>query len=143
MIRIQFMPAGTTTGIARFYLQDDAAPMSDYQLVCTLNWESPNVVWVHGLMGRGSRKLWRDFAAKLHEVGVEQIRATRAEGRVLPRARPHPDGNGLVMHLKDLIDQPVDSGFVTLWRRCTVCVQPRVSIGSGALPTRDTVQTTS
>ncbi|WP_326535807.1 hypothetical protein [Pseudorhodoferax sp.] len=114
MIRIQVMPPGTTTGIARFYEQDSAAPMADYQLVCSVNWESPQVVWVHGLMGKGSRKLWRDFVAELHTQGVQQIRATRAEGRVLPRARPHPDGHGLVMDVADLLARPVDSGFVLL-----------------------------
>lgn len=114
MIRIQLMPPGTVTGVARFYAEDSAAPMADYQLVCSVNWENPRVVWVHGLMGRGSRKLWRDFVDRLHALGVEQIRAARAEGRVLPRARLHPDGNGLVMDIADLMERPPDSHFVSL-----------------------------
>ena len=44
MIRIQMLPEGTTSGVVRFYADENAAPMSDFQVVCTVNWESPQVV---------------------------------------------------------------------------------------------------
>ena len=105
MIRIQYLPPGTTTGIARFYENDAADPMADYQLVCNLNWESRDTVWVHGLMGQGSRKLWRDFVQAMDAAGVQSIRATRAPGHLLPRARAHADGRGLVLDIGDLMER--------------------------------------
>ncbi len=111
MIRIQYLPDGSKSGVVRFYQDDDAPPMSDFQVVCTVNWESPEVVWVHGLMGKGNRKLWRDFVDKLHGLGVVQIRALRADGHILPRAKPHPDGRGLVLYVADLMRDPPDSAF--------------------------------
>lgn len=114
MIRIQWMPAGSQSGVVRFYQDDNAPPMSDFQVVCTVNVETPQAIWVHGLMGKGNRKLWRDFVDELHRLGYVEIRALRADGRILPRARPHPDGRGLVLYVADLIREPPDTGVMAL-----------------------------
>lgn len=114
MIRIQMLPEGTTSGVVRFYADENAAPMSDFQVVCTVNWESPQVVWVHGLMGKGDRRLWQDFVRALADRGVTTIRALRADGHRLPRAQQHPDGRGLVIYIADLQREPPDSDFVAL-----------------------------
>ena len=100
MIRIQNLHASAS--VVRFYAEDDPSPMADFQAVCTLEWESPTVVWVHGLKGVSSRMLLREFVEELAARGVTVIRARRVEGRRLPRAQVQIDGTYL-MHIADLI----------------------------------------
>jgi hypothetical protein len=124
MIRVQLMPQGTRSAIVRFYPDPASPPLADYLMLCHINWDEdrPTEVWVHGLArtkaGEASdisaRILWLAFRDKLRDMGFTTIRATRAEGRVLPRARPHPDGNGLVINIADLYRDPPESNFVTL-----------------------------
>lgn len=114
MIRIQDMPSGTDSSVVRFYEDPEAGPTGAYQVVCTANWEPPDAVWIHGLMGtaKGGWTLWREFVAELSARGVTTIKATRAEGRRLPRARRTESGH-YEMHVADLLAKPVDSEFVS------------------------------
>jgi hypothetical protein len=117
VIRIQVMPAGSGSGIGRFYARDEAAPLEDYLLLFMLNWEiGSNEVWVHGMMGTSSRKALRELLIELRARGFEYIRALRQEHRILPRATPHPDGRGLVLKISDFMGEidPNASGFVAL-----------------------------
>nr|WP_145550342.1 hypothetical protein [Variovorax boronicumulans] len=124
MIRLQVMPQDTNSALVRFYADPNSPPLADYLMVCLISWtnENPTEVWIHGLAktdaGRASlissRPLFLAFRDKMRELGFETMRATRAEGRVLPRARPHPDGNGLVIAIADLYREPPDSKFALL-----------------------------
>ncbi|KQP43899.1 hypothetical protein [Pseudorhodoferax sp. Leaf274] len=109
MIRIQDLtgPASALRG----YAEDDPQPMADFAISCTLEWETPTIVWVHALRGAGSRKLWREFVEALAERGVREIRARRAEGRRLPRAKPSECGGHFVMLVADLVERPPETGF--------------------------------
>jgi hypothetical protein len=109
MISVQDLtgPASALRG----YSEDDPGPMADFTVSCTLELETPSVVWVHALRGAGIRKLWREFVEGLAERGVVEICARRAEGRGLPRTRLSSDGRYYVMHVADLIDRPPDTGF--------------------------------
>ena len=115
MIKIQDMPHGTASSVIRFYEDPLAGPYSPYQVVCTANWEPPHAVWIHGLMGtaKGGWTLWREFVAELGARGVTTIKATRAEGRRLPRAVRMPAGH-YEMLVADLLAKPIDSGFIPL-----------------------------
>lgn len=110
MIRIQDLPAGGAASVVRFYSEPDPKPMADYHAVCTLWWESAAVVWMHGLKGNGTRALWREFVQALADRGVRTIKATRAAGRILPRARQMPEGH-YEMQIADLLTRPVETGF--------------------------------
>lgn len=119
MIRIQKMPAGSMTAIGRYYTKADADPMGDYVLLFVLNWEiNSKEVWIHGMMGTSSHRALRELVVELREMGFEYIRALRQEHRVLPRAKPHPDGLGLVIRISDFlgdIDKSNEvSGFASL-----------------------------
>lgn len=105
MYRVQYMPEGTLSGIARYYKNPNAGALEDYGNLCMLNWNPANPdreVWVHGLMGKLGYREGREFIEKLADMGFENVRALRKEGHILPRAKEHPDGNGLVIRLSDL-----------------------------------------
>jgi hypothetical protein len=115
VIRIQDLPPGTASSVVRFYEDPNAGAYGPYQVVCTANWEPPDAVWIHGLMGttKGGWTLWREFITELSARGVTTIKATRAEGRRLPRAVRMPAGH-YEMQVADLMLKPVDSGFIPL-----------------------------
>ena len=113
MIRYQDMPIGSKTSVARFYAEDDPEPMADYDVVCTVNWEPPATAWLHGMMGKGSRRLWRELAESLHERKIEFIRAFRVEGRLLPGAELMPDGSWRIP-VAQFVRKPVDTNFAAL-----------------------------
>lgn len=100
MIRVQYMPVGSRSGIVRAYERDNAAPLEDYLLVCTLNWDEncPNKdVWVHALMGEGNRRFLRQLVQQVHSMGFLRIRALRKEGHLLPKATEMPDGSLMIL----------------------------------------------
>lgn len=113
MIRFQDLPEETKTSVVRFYNDPGAGEMGDFQVVCTITWESPTVVWVHGMMGKGNRTLWREFVQELDDKGVEVIKAKRAEGRRLPMALQMPDGS-YEMRIDYLQGRQIDTGFTSL-----------------------------
>lgn len=117
MYRVQIMPTGTLSGIARYYKNPEAGPLEDYEQLCMLNWDpdSPlKEVWVHGLMGKATYRTWRDFVYKLDEMGFLFIRALRKEGHLLPRSQEHMDGRGLVIAISDLKRPAPNSSFSSL-----------------------------
>lgn len=111
MIRIQDLQGPAS--VARMSAEYSASETPPFQAVCTLEWETPSVVWVHGLLGLGNRRLWREFVAELDGRGVEFLRATRAEGHRLPRAVLLADGS-YQMRVADLKARPIDSVFGSL-----------------------------
>ncbi len=68
---------------------------------------------IRGLKAEMSRQHWRDLAAVLRELGAERVWARRGPGRLLPFARPGPDGWQFI-DLVDIQDNPPDTGFVEL-----------------------------
>jgi hypothetical protein len=117
VIRIQRMPDGSMSGIGRYYANPNAGPLENYLLIFMLNWEKgSDEVWVHGMMGVSSHRALRELLVELHHEGFKFIRALRQEHRILPRARPHPDGRGLVIAIADFMGdvEGKASGFVSL-----------------------------
>lgn len=112
MIRIQDLQGPVS--VLRGYFEDDPESMAGFVISGALEWESPTVVWVHALRGVGNHKLWRQLVAELAARGVVEIRARRAEGRRLPRAKPSADGTHYVMLISDLVKTPPDTGFASL-----------------------------
>ncbi len=117
MYRVQIMPVGSMSGIARYYKNPNAGPLEDYEQLCMLNWDPhcpDKEVWVHGLMVKATYRTWRDFVYKLNEMNFKFIRGLRKEGHLLPRAREHPDGKGLVITISDLMKPEPNSNFAPL-----------------------------
>lgn len=69
-----------TVSILRFYEHDTDDPLAKYTAVCTLLWESSDVVWVKGMSGTLSRKNLRQFLQFLRDKKVRLIKSTRAGG---------------------------------------------------------------
>lgn len=60
---------------------------------------------VRGLKAEMTRRTWRDLAAVLRKEGAERVWVQREPGRLLPFARPGPDG-WQVIELADIKDRP-------------------------------------
>lgn len=99
------------TSTVRFYDNDNADSFADFDAVCTLFWETPQIVWVKGLHGNLNMKLMRQFISYLHSKGVKTIKAYRAGNRRLPFTS-NRDGNlvqididNIIKRLPDIIEQ--------------------------------------
>lgn len=122
MIRIQDLPENQKHRIVRFYDKpQEPNTKKPFVQVCTISHENPNVIWVFGLLAKetASRRAWRQFIARLDREHVKLIRATREEGRRLPKAywvddETHPEGGYYEMRVKDLLARPVDTNFQPL-----------------------------
>ncbi len=87
MLRLQ-----PVTSILRFFHTASEAHQPTPDAVCTLVWEPPHAVWIHGLLGTLSRALMRELCTFMQEHEVHTIKALRADGHRLPLAREHADG---------------------------------------------------
>jgi hypothetical protein len=82
-----------TVSELRFYADDNAGPMADYDASCMVVWETPFIVWIRMLRGGLSRALLRNLLEWLVNQGIVTVRAHRAAGHVLPLAKEQPDGS--------------------------------------------------
>ncbi|HOX89917.1 MAG TPA: hypothetical protein PLN55_09925 [Burkholderiaceae bacterium] len=72
------------TSTLRFYASEEPGPFEPYVAICTLLWETDNIVWIAGLHGSLSRKLLRELVEKLHGLGVSLAKAHRHPAHRLP-----------------------------------------------------------
>lgn len=70
----------------RFYSQESNDPYPPYDAICTIIWESKDVIWVKGLQGKMTPGLWREFALWLIDRGIRLVKLERAEGHTMPFA---------------------------------------------------------
>lgn len=74
----------TVTSQVRFFNKESSDPYASYDAICTLMWETPQIVWITGLHGVITRKLLAELIVFLDSQDVQQIKAYRAPGRNLP-----------------------------------------------------------
>ncbi|HOW46164.1 MAG TPA: hypothetical protein P5305_04095 [Rubrivivax sp.] len=72
------------SSILRFYAVEHPAPFEPYVAVCTAVWESPRVVWLHGMSGEMGRPQLRELVRMMQGMGVQLVKARRAPGHRLP-----------------------------------------------------------
>ena len=72
------------TSILRFYTTESDDPFAQYDAVCTIIWESPDVVWIRGMHGTISRKTICELVCFLADNNVKLAKAHRSAGRTLP-----------------------------------------------------------
>lgn len=90
------------TSIIRFYdCEQSDDPFEPYVAVCTLIWENNSTVWVQGLHGKMSRKLFREFLSFCVDNGVKTIKAYRSPNHQLPLMKEVGD------HLEISVDELV------------------------------------
>lgn len=70
----------------RFYSQYSDDPYPPYDAICTVIWESKDVIWVKGLQGKMTLTLWRELAGWLIEKGIKLVKLERAENHTMPFA---------------------------------------------------------
>ena len=73
-----------TITTVRFYHTESDDPYLPYDAVCTVVWESPDVVWIKAMNGKLTRKLMCDFVVYLYDQGVKTIKSTRGDGKTVP-----------------------------------------------------------
>ena len=76
----------------RLFESDDPGPTDPFDACCNLVWQSPTVVWVRMLHGRMTLRLAQQLLDFVVAHGVKTLRATRAEGRILPGGKLLKDG---------------------------------------------------
>lgn len=107
-----------TVGQLRIF-PEGMAPPSPYSGSGQVVWRQAlpgnpqNEVEIRGLKAEMSRRHWRDMAAVLRELGAARMWAVRGPGKLLPFAKPGPDGWQYI-DLADIEDNPPDTGFVEL-----------------------------
>ena len=72
------------TSVIRFYNSDSSYDFADYDAICTLIWETSEVVWIKGLHGNLNYKLLREFIQLIDSLGAKTIKAYRADNRKVP-----------------------------------------------------------
>lgn len=84
---------------ARFWDDDAAVYGTRYDASLVLQWESKAAVILSAFtLNAGAhvtRKLLRELVAELAKFGIERIRSTREQGRLLPFGKLQPDGTFL------------------------------------------------
>ena len=70
--------------IIRFYDVESDDPYADYVAVCTIVWETKDIVWIKAMNGRVSRKHLIELAQWLIDRKVKKARASRVHGKRLP-----------------------------------------------------------
>lgn len=76
--------------VARFLTEPSDEPRASFDGVCTVA-VAGKVAEIHGMMGKVKRHHLRSLVSWLLGADVWEIRAHRAEGRILPGARVHGD----------------------------------------------------
>lgn len=93
-------------------------PPAPYNGSGAVVWRQPlpgqpqNECEIRGLKAEMTRRHWRDMAALLRELGAERAWAVRGPGKLLPFAKPGPDGWQFI-DLADILDNPPADGGVT------------------------------
>lgn len=80
-----------THTILRFYPEFTDDPYAPYVAVCTLVWETPQTVWIHGLHGTITRRSFRQLADFCVVHGITTVKAHRHPTRKLPCGVPVGD----------------------------------------------------
>ena len=93
-----------TISILRFYKEETPNDNSDHCAVCTVMWESKDVIWLKGFNGSVQRKHLRCLLNWLIDNKVKLIKAHRSPKRVLPLAVENPSGY-FEIKVQDLIDR--------------------------------------
>lgn len=99
MIHLEPHPPGSHSWAYMFVDDNAVFRKDDYDGICTIRWDPPETCWVSALKAeregprRINRRVWRQFIEALMAEGVRYVRATRAEGRIIPRAEKLPDGS--------------------------------------------------
>lgn len=70
--------------ILRFYDTETTDPYQPYIAICTVIWETKDIIWIKGLHGNLSRKLLRQLVQFLEEKNVRLIKTHRAASKTLP-----------------------------------------------------------
>ena len=70
--------------IIRFYEVETDDPYADYVAVCTIVWETKDIVWIKAMNGRISKSHLIELANWLIARGVKKARASRVRGKRLP-----------------------------------------------------------
>lgn len=68
----------------RFYIECSTEEYPPYDAICTLVWESKEIIWVKGLQGTMTPALWREFALWLVHNGIKLVKLERADGHKMP-----------------------------------------------------------
>jgi hypothetical protein len=93
-------------GTLRFYTQTTGDPygeMADYVGVCTVMWETADIVYLVALRADMTRAMQRELLEWLVERGVKRVKAHRAPGRSLPFARRVDDHEEI--EVADLVER--------------------------------------
>lgn len=92
MIRLEHLPPGSQLARVSAPGAGDHMPPIDAVFVLHADPVEPGAVWVKGFKGQMCRATLRELLAKLVELGIDTVLATRAEGHVLPLGAMGADG---------------------------------------------------
>ena len=76
----------------RLFESDAPGHMAPFDACCSVVWETPTVAWVRMLHGRLTLRMAQQLLDFFVERGVKTLRATRADGRILPGGKARDDG---------------------------------------------------
>ena len=96
------------TSTIRFYIEASDDPFAQYDMVCTIVWETPNTVWLRAMHGTMTRKLLREFVQFLVDNKVKTVRAHRSMEGTLPFTTARTEHN---------IEIDVDAAYAKMTRR--------------------------
>lgn len=88
----------------RFYSSESSEEYPPYDAICTLVWESSTVIWVKGLQGKMTLKLWKEFAQWLIDRKIKLVKLERAEKHTMPFASLK-DGNYYEVEVGDRLNR--------------------------------------
>lgn len=90
--------------ILRFYNQENPSDYEDYCAVCTLTWESKDVIWINGLHGVLKPRHWYKLIEFLVKNNIKVIKATRSPNHKLPFVSKQ-NGTYCEILVQDLVDK--------------------------------------
>lgn len=73
-----------TTSMLRFYENENPSEYEDYCAICSLIWESKDVVWLVGFKGNVTRKHLRQLLKFLFDNNIKIVKAHRSPKHILP-----------------------------------------------------------
>ena len=72
------------TSTLRFYNSESEDAFEPYVAICTIQWETANVIWIKGMHGSITRAHLREFLDFCIANKVETVKAYRSSGHTLP-----------------------------------------------------------
>ena len=70
----------------RFYNEESSETYPPYDAICTVVWESKEVIWVKGLHGKLNLSLYKEFANWVIQCGIKLVKLERAGNHTMPFA---------------------------------------------------------